>query len=94
MPVIPLAIELCLDIVQLSIDIVQLSIDIGDEVRHQNKDLEGMGDDFEHTGGLLGSSMKRLKSMTNAGHNRWMLYMILFIIVVFFVLYYIIRWRT
>lgn len=53
-----------------------------------------MGDDFEHTGGLLGSSMKRLKSMTNAGHNRWMLYMILFIIVVFFVLYYIIRWRT
>ena len=53
-----------------------------------------MGDDFETTGGLLGSSMKRLKVMSNAGHNRWMLYMIVFIVVVFLVLYYIIRWRT
>ena len=73
---------------------MQQSIDIGDEVRHQNKELGVMGEDFETAGGLLGSSMKRLKAMGSAGHNRWMLYMILFIVVVFFVLYYIIRWRT
>ena len=63
-------------------------------MRTQNKDLQGMGEDFDSAGGLLGSSMKRLKSMANAGHNRWMLYMILFIVVVFFVFYYLIRWRT
>lgn len=71
-----------------------LSIDIGEEVRTQNQDLGGMGDDFDTTGSLLGSSMKRLKAMGNAGHNRWMLYIVIFIIVLFFLLYYIIRLRT
>ena len=51
-------------------------------------------EDFEGTGGLLGSSFKRVKAMGAAGHNRWMCYMILFILFVFLVLYYAIRWRT
>ena len=51
-------------------------------------------EDFDSAGGLLGSSMKRVKNMAKAGHNRWMCYMILFIVAVFFVCYYIIKWRS
>ncbi|XP_065901903.1 BET1 homolog [Dysidea avara] len=71
-----------------------LSIDIGDEVRSQNTILRDMDSDFDNTGGLLGSSMKRVKNMAKAGHNRWMCYMILFIVLVFFIVYYIVKWRS
>ena len=49
--------------------------------------------EFDATGGLLSSSMKRVKAMSLAGHNRWMFLLILFILFVCFVLYYLIRWR-
>ena len=51
------------------------------------------GGDFDTTGSLLEASMKRVKGMAAAGHNRWMCYMVLFILVVFLLLYYIIKWR-
>ena len=51
-------------------------------------------EDFDSAGGLLGSSMKRVKNMAKAGHNRWMCYLILFIVAVFFMCYYIIKWRS
>lgn len=53
-----------------------------------------MGGEFETAGGLLGGSLKRVKAMANAGHNRWILYMTIFVIIAVFVLYYIVRWRT
>lgn len=51
------------------------------------------GSDFDTTGSLLGASMKRVKGMAASGHNRWMCYMVLFILLVFLLLYYIIKWR-
>jgi len=56
--------------------------------------LSAKDEDFDSAGGLLGSSIKRVKNMAKAGHNRWMCYMILFIVAVFFVCYYIIKWRS
>ncbi|KAL5480121.1 hypothetical protein EMCRGX_G023743 [Ephydatia muelleri] len=70
-----------------------LSIDMGDEVRGHNKLLGTMNSEFDDAGGLLSSSMKRVKAMSLAGHNRWMFMLILFILFVCFVLYYLIRWR-
>ena len=49
---------------------------------------------FDSAGGFLSGSMKRVKNMGKAGHNRWMCYMMIFIIIVFFVCYYIISWRN
>ena len=72
----------------------QISIDIGDEMRKQNSMLGGMDEDFDTTGGLLGASMKRLKGLASAGHNRWMCYMILFIVGVFFLCYFLLKWRS
>jgi blocked-early-in-transport protein 1 len=71
----------------------QLSIDIGDEVRGQNRFLNDMDENFDSAGGFLAGSMKRVMNMGKAGHNRWMCYMMIFIIIVFFVVYYIISWR-
>ncbi|XP_064384261.1 BET1 homolog [Halichondria panicea] len=71
-----------------------ISIDIGDEMRKQNSYLGGMGEEFDSAGGLLGGSMKRLKGLANAGHNRWMCYIILFIVGVFFICYAVIKWRS
>jgi blocked-early-in-transport protein 1 len=53
-----------------------------------------MNEDFDTTGSLLTGSLKRVKAMASAGHNRWMLYLILFVLLVFFICYYIIRWRS
>lgn len=72
----------------------KVSIDIGDEVRGQNRFLGKMDEEFDSAGGLLASSMKRVKNMGKAGHNRWMCYMMIFIILVFFLCYYIISWRN
>lgn len=69
-----------------------LSIDIGHEVRSQNKMLSEMDSDFDSTGGFLGSTMGRLTKMSKAGHNKFMCYLIIFALFVFFVLYYVIKY--
>ena len=51
-------------------------------------------DEFDSAGGFLAGSMKRVRNMGKAGHNRWMCYMLLFIIFVFFFCYFIIKWRS
>ena len=51
-------------------------------------------EEFDSAGGFLASSMQRVKNMGKQGHNRWMCYMLLFIVIVFFVCYYIIKWRN
>ena len=69
----------------------QLSITIGDEVKGHNKLLGTMNEDFDMTGSLLSGSLKRVKNMASAGHNRWMLYLILFVLLLS---EYLIRWRN
>ncbi|XP_070566517.1 BET1 homolog [Ptychodera flava] len=69
----------------------ELTIDIGNEVRAQNKMLGEMDDDFDKSQGLLASTMGRLKRMAAAGHNRYILYLLLFSLFVFFVIWYIVK---
>ncbi|XP_077866967.1 BET1 homolog isoform X2 [Saccoglossus kowalevskii] len=69
----------------------ELTIDIGVEVRAQNKMLGDMDDDFDKSHGILSSTMGRLKRMAASGHNRYILYLMLFAFFVFFITWYIIR---
>lgn len=70
-----------------------LSIDIGHEVRYQDKLLRGLDDDMERTGGFLGNTMKRVVRMGKMGHHKYMCYMFLFVLVVFLLLYLVIKFR-
>ncbi|KAL4225446.1 protein transport protein bet1 [Mactra antiquata] len=70
-----------------------LTIEIGNEVRDQNKMLNGMDDDFDSSGNLLQASMNRLKAITRMGGYRQMWYLLLFCLFVFFVCWMIIRSR-
>ncbi|KAK2568296.1 BET1-like protein, partial [Acropora cervicornis] len=73
--------------------IEELTIDIGQEVRYQNKMLNEMDTDFDSGGSFLSSTMARLTALTNKGHHRVMLYLVLFCMFVFFVAWYIIKTR-
>ncbi|RWS16266.1 BET1-like protein [Dinothrombium tinctorium] len=70
-----------------------LTIDMGEEIREQNKYLKEMDNDFDSTQGLLSSSFNRVKRLAMAGHNKYILYLILFSLFVFFVIYVLIRFR-
>ncbi|XP_015593889.1 BET1 homolog isoform X2 [Cephus cinctus] len=68
-----------------------LSIDIGTEVKYQDKMLRGMDEDFERTSGSLTSSVARVIRMAKAGHNYYILYLLLFSIAVFFILWIVLK---
>ncbi|XP_014273396.1 BET1 homolog isoform X2 [Halyomorpha halys] len=70
-----------------------LSIDIGAEVKYQDKMLHGMSEDFDRTGGFLGNTMNRVLRLTKGSHNYYILYLFIFSIVVFFVLYIVLKFR-
>lgn len=70
-----------------------LSIDIGNEVKYQNKILGEMDSDFDSTGGLLGSTMGRLKHLARGSQSKVFCYMLLFVLFVFIVLYWVIKLR-
>lgn len=70
-----------------------LTIDIGNEVRYQDKLLRGMDDDMDKTGGFLQTTMSRVIRLGKGGHNRYMCYMFLFILGIFFVLYIVLKLR-
>lgn len=70
-----------------------LSIEINSEIKEQNRMLSEMDDDFGKSGGLLEKTMGRLQKMAKAGHNCYILYLILFCMFVFFVLWLIIKTR-
>ncbi|XP_064410868.1 BET1 homolog isoform X2 [Latimeria chalumnae] len=70
-----------------------LSIDIGTEVKYHNKVLEEMDSDFDSTGGFLGATMGRLKSLSGGSQTRLLCYMMMFALFVFFVLYWIVKLR-
>lgn len=66
---------------------------MGEEIREQNKFLNGMDKDFDSTFGGLTNSMARLKKIAMAGHNRYYFYLILFSFFVFFIIYLIMKTR-
>jgi blocked-early-in-transport protein 1 len=70
-----------------------LSLDIGDEVKYQDRLLREMDDDFEKTGGFLGNTMNRVLRIAKGRHNYYILYLFVFCIVVFFILYLVIKFR-
>merc|ERR1712224_76014 len=69
----------------------QVTIGIGDEVRRQNRLLDDMSGSFEDTGTLLGISMRKVKSLTNAGGTKLMCYIVAFAVAVFFVIYFLMK---
>ena len=54
--------------------------------------LQGMDSEVDAAGGFLGSSMRRVRDLGRAGHNRWMCYMLLLVLFVFLVIYIVNRW--
>ena len=70
-----------------------LSVDTGDEVKYQERLLREIDDDFEKTGGVLGNTMNRLLRIGKGRHNYYILYLVIFSIVVFFILYLVIKFR-
>ncbi|XP_064476519.1 BET1 homolog [Ornithodoros turicata] len=70
-----------------------ISIDIGHEVKNQNKMLREMHDDFDSGEGVLRSTMNRVIRMSRAGHNRYILYLIMFSLFVFLVIYVLMKVR-
>lgn len=73
--------------------IKSLSIEIGTEVKNQNKMLSEMENDFDSTGGLLGATMGRLRTLSRGSQTKLLCYMMLFSLFVFFVIYWIIKLR-
>ena len=49
--------------------------------------------EFDGTGGFLGSTMKRVQAMARAGHNRYIWYLLLFCIFVFFICWLLMKFR-
>uniref|UniRef100_A0A069DNY0 BET1 homolog n=1 Tax=Panstrongylus megistus TaxID=65343 RepID=A0A069DNY0_9HEMI len=70
-----------------------LSIDIGAEVKYQDRMLRDMDDDFDKTGGFLGNTIARVLRLSKGSHNYYILYLFLFSILVFFVLYIVLKFR-
>lgn len=68
-----------------------LTIDIGNEVKHQDRLLRDIDDDFEKTGGFLGHTMSRVLRLSKGRHNYYICYLMLFACVVFFILYVVIK---
>lgn len=71
----------------------QLTLDMGDEIKEHNRLLNTMDNDAESVWGQLGGSMKRLKRIATAGHNRIYLYLLAFALFVFLLIYLILKTR-
>lgn len=71
----------------------KVTIDIGQEVREQNRLINDMDTEFDKGGGFLRSTMNRVTAMAKAGHNCYILYLLLFAMFVFFVCWLIIKTR-
>jgi len=65
----------------------QITIDIGDEVREQNKMLDGMDSDFGRADGLLKGTMKKLGEISGFKSTSHMFILALFIVVVVMLVY-------
>ena len=65
----------------------KITLDMGDEIKYHNNYIGKINTDFDRTWGVLSSSMNRVKQLAKAGHNRYLLYLILFSFFVFIVIY-------
>ncbi|CAG9834153.1 unnamed protein product [Diabrotica balteata] len=70
-----------------------LTIDIGNEVKYQDRLLRDVDDDIDKTGGFLGTTMSRVLRLSKGSHNYLILYLFVFSVIVFFVLYLVIKFR-
>ncbi|XP_050504880.1 BET1 homolog [Diabrotica virgifera virgifera] len=70
-----------------------LTIDIGNEVKYQDRMLRDVDDDLDKTGGFLGTTMSRVLRLSKGSHNYLILYLFVFSVVVFFILYLVIKFR-
>ncbi|KAF7274711.1 blocked early in transport 1 [Rhynchophorus ferrugineus] len=70
-----------------------LSIEIGNEVKYQDRLLRDVDDDMDRTGGFLGRTMQRVVKLSRGSHNYIVLYLFVFAIVVFFILYLVLKFR-
>lgn len=70
-----------------------LSIDIGNEVKYQDKLLRDVDDDMDRTGGFLGNTMNRVLRLSKGSHNYYIIYLFFFSLLVFFILYVILKFR-
>ena len=69
----------------------ELTIAIGSDVREQNNMLNNLNSSFDSTGGLLGSTMKRLNGLAKSGGDCTMTYLAVFVFLVFLVLWKLTR---
>ena len=71
----------------------EISIGFRDDVRRDNRYLDGVSDDFSSAQGLLGGTVKRVNWMIRSGgsNSKLMFYTIIAILVVFFTLYYLLH---
>ena len=67
-------------------------MDIESEAKDHHRLLDGVGEDFDGSSGLLTNSLGRVNKMLGGGktNRQIMLYIIIFVVVVFVVLYYVI----
>lgn len=67
----------------------ELSMDINNEVKSQNRLLDGMGSTFGSTSELFKNTIGKLGMMLNTGGSNHMFYLIGFIVFIFILLYYL-----
>lgn len=70
-----------------------LAVDIESEAKDHHRLLDGIGDDFDGSSGLLGNTLGRVNKMLGGGktNRQIMLYVILVVIFVVIALYYFIN---
>eukprot|EP00475_Leptophrys_vorax_P017400 TRINITY_DN24070_c0_g1_i1.p1 TRINITY_DN24070_c0_g1~~TRINITY_DN24070_c0_g1_i1.p1 ORF type:complete len:136 (+),score=32.21 TRINITY_DN24070_c0_g1_i1:203-610(+) len=71
-----------------------LTIDIGEEVKQQNRMLDGMQSDFGSAGQFLSSTMKKLSDMMSSGGSKNMCYLALAAFFIFVLLYFLIARKS
>jgi blocked-early-in-transport protein 1 len=72
--------------------IKEISIDIRDEVDDQNNMLNDMNTKMDETSSSLHRARKKLIVMMNESGNQYMCYLVVFIVIVFLVLYIMVKY--
>mmetsp|Transcript_7257 Transcript_7257/g.25936 ORF Transcript_7257/g.25936 Transcript_7257/m.25936 type:complete len:136 (-) Transcript_7257:120-527(-) len=72
----------------------QVALDMHGETRRQNMFLDGMSSDMDRTEGILANTMGRLGKLMDSGGQRYMCYLICFVVAVFLILYFLLTRRS
>mmetsp|Transcript_49875 Transcript_49875/g.87099 ORF Transcript_49875/g.87099 Transcript_49875/m.87099 type:complete len:133 (-) Transcript_49875:114-512(-) len=70
-----------------------LSQDINQEVKSQNSLLDGMSAQFGSTTQMFKSTIGKLGVMLNSGSSNHMCYLAFFVVFVFLVIYFFMKWK-